>query len=110
MFQVKAASVSWPSRSSTGDRSRKAFREFSLSLDRFNILVGPNDAGKSTIVGAFRILAEGLRRERFCCPQNHRPSASVETPRGARAGPELARPQGLKESIMGWAAFNIASE
>src|SRR5947207_8159001 len=40
----------------------KAFREFSLTLDRFNILVGPNNSGKSTILGAFRILAEAIRK------------------------------------------------
>lgn len=42
----------------------KAFRDFSISLDRFNILVGPNNCGKSTILGAFRILAEAMRRAR----------------------------------------------
>lgn len=46
----------------------KAFRDFSLSLDRFNILVGPNNSGKSTILGAFRILAEALRRARAKAP------------------------------------------
>jgi predicted ATPase len=40
----------------------KAFREYSLSLQRFNILVGPNNSGKSTVLGAFRILAEGIRK------------------------------------------------
>jgi energy-coupling factor transporter ATP-binding protein EcfA2 len=42
----------------------KAFRDFSLSLDSFNVLVGPNNSGKSTILGAFRILSEGLRKAR----------------------------------------------
>ncbi len=42
----------------------KAFRDFSVSFQSFNILVGPNNAGKSTIVGAFRILAEAIRRAR----------------------------------------------
>lgn len=46
----------------------KAFREFSLALDRFNILVGPNNSGKSTILGAFRILAEAIRRARAKSP------------------------------------------
>ena len=46
----------------------KAFREFSLSLNHFNILVGPNNAGKSTVLGAFRILAEGLRKARSKSP------------------------------------------
>jgi AAA15 family ATPase/GTPase len=40
----------------------KAFKRFSLSLRHFNILVGPNNAGKSTILAAFRILAAGMRR------------------------------------------------
>ncbi len=43
-------------------RNYKALRNFSVSLRRFNILVGPNNAGKSTILGAFRILAEGIRK------------------------------------------------
>lgn len=42
----------------------KAFSNFQISLQDFNILVGPNNAGKSTIIGVFRILAEGLRRAR----------------------------------------------
>ncbi len=40
----------------------KAFETFSLHLRHFNILVGPNNAGKSTILTAFRILASALRR------------------------------------------------
>jgi len=40
----------------------KAFKKFSLSLRHFNILVGPNNAGKSTILAAFRILAAGMRK------------------------------------------------
>lgn len=40
----------------------KAFKKFSLSLRHFNILVGPNNAGKSTVLAAFRILAAGMRR------------------------------------------------
>lgn len=40
----------------------KALRRYSVSLSSFNILVGPNNSGKSTILGAFRILAEGMRR------------------------------------------------
>jgi hypothetical protein len=42
----------------------KAFNSFQLALHDFNVLVGPNNAGKSTIIGAFRILTEGLRRAR----------------------------------------------
>ena len=45
-------------------RRYKAFREFHVSLQEFNALVGPNNCGKSTIISAFRILAEGIRRAR----------------------------------------------
>jgi hypothetical protein len=40
----------------------KGFKQFTLHLREFNILVGPNNCGKSTILGAFRILAEGIRK------------------------------------------------
>lgn len=43
-------------------KNYKALKRFSLSLNEFNVLVGPNNAGKSTIVGVFRILSEGIRR------------------------------------------------
>ena len=45
-------------------RNYKAFSTFSVSLQEFNILVGPNNAGKSTVISAFRILAEGIRKAR----------------------------------------------
>ena len=40
----------------------KAFRSFSFSLQRMNVLVGPNNSGKSTIIQAFRILEVALRQ------------------------------------------------
>jgi len=40
----------------------KAFERFSLHLRHFNILVGPNNSGKSTILAAFRVLAAALRK------------------------------------------------
>jgi energy-coupling factor transporter ATP-binding protein EcfA2 len=40
----------------------KTFPRYSVSLKDFNILVGPNNAGKSTIIGSFKILAEGIRK------------------------------------------------
>ncbi|WP_353641394.1 AAA family ATPase [Mesorhizobium sp. WSM2239] len=40
----------------------KAFKNFRIDLRHFNILVGPNNAGKSTVLSAFRILAAALRR------------------------------------------------
>jgi len=39
----------------------KAFEQYSLTIDQVNVLVGPNNSGKSTIIGAFRALDSGLR-------------------------------------------------
>lgn len=47
----------------------KAFHNFQMALQDFNVLVGPNNAGKSTVIGAFRILAEGLRKARAKSPE-----------------------------------------
>ncbi|MCA3183182.1 MAG: AAA family ATPase [Cupriavidus sp.] len=47
----------------------KAFKNFSINLQEFNVLAGPNNSGKSTIVGAFRILHEGLRKARAKNPE-----------------------------------------
>ncbi len=48
--------------SSVRFRNFKALRDFSVSLDRVNVLVGPNNAGKSTILSAFRALRRLARR------------------------------------------------
>lgn len=40
----------------------KALDRYSISLDPMNILVGPNNSGKSTLLSAFRVLEIGLRR------------------------------------------------
>lgn len=42
----------------------KALSNYSVSLIDTNILVGPNNAGKSTIISAFRILDVALRKAR----------------------------------------------
>ena len=42
----------------------KGFSNFSLTLEPMTMLVGPNNAGKSTIVGAFRALSVALRTGR----------------------------------------------
>ena len=47
----------------------KGFRQYSIALQHFNILVGPNNCGKSTILGAFRILAEAMRKARSKRPE-----------------------------------------
>ncbi len=48
----------------------KSFERFSISLERINILVGPNNAGKSTIVGSLKILAEGIRKAKSKNPRS----------------------------------------
>lgn len=58
----------------------KAFDRFTLHLRHFNILVGPNNAGKSTILAAFRILAAAMRRA------NTRGSELVKGPEGNTFG------------------------
>lgn len=40
----------------------KAFDNYTVNLKQFNLLVGPNNAGKSTVIGAFKILSEGIRK------------------------------------------------
>ena len=47
----------------------KAFKRYSVSLAAFNILVGPNNSGKSTILAAFRILAEATQKARARKPE-----------------------------------------
>lgn len=40
----------------------KSFKDYTVHLSTFNILVGPNNCGKSTIIGALRILDMGFRK------------------------------------------------
>ncbi|MCP1645621.1 energy-coupling factor transporter ATP-binding protein EcfA2 [Pseudomonas citronellolis] len=47
----------------------KAYREYSISLSSSNILVGPNNSGKSTAISAFRILEAALRIARSRSPE-----------------------------------------
>lgn len=47
----------------------KALQSYSVSLQHMNILVGPNNSGKSTIISAFRILMAGLRKARAKNPE-----------------------------------------
>ena len=42
----------------------KALRNYSVSIHEMNILVGPNNCGKSTILSAFRVLEQALRTAR----------------------------------------------
>jgi len=50
-------------------RRFKAFTRFDLPIRHFNILVGPNNAGKSTVLAAFRILSSAVRRAAARSPQ-----------------------------------------
>lgn len=65
-------------------RNYKAFPDFVVNLREFNVLVGPNNAGKSTVLGAFRILSEGIRRARAKSP------TLVEGPNGMTYGYAIA--------------------
>ena len=47
----------------------KGFTNFSLTLGPMTMLVGPNNAGKSTIIGAFRALSVALRTARSRSPE-----------------------------------------
>lgn len=54
----------------------KALAQFALPLEGMNILLGANNAGKSTALAAFRVLAAGLRAARSKAPNTvtHSPS------------------------------------
>ncbi len=49
-------------------RNFKALADFSLSLSDMNLLVGPNNSGKSTIIPALRVLDNGIRFARTRAP------------------------------------------
>ena len=64
-------------------KNYKAFNHFSITLHRMNILVGPNSSGKSTAIGAIRILASALRTARSKKP------GWIEGPSESRLGYEI---------------------
>ncbi len=47
----------------------KAFKSFAVAIKEMNVLVGPNNSGKSTVLAAFRILSEGMRRASSRSPE-----------------------------------------
>lgn len=53
-------------------RRFKALKNFDLSLREMNVLVGPNNAGKSTVLSAFRILSEGIKMANAWKPEYDR--------------------------------------
>ncbi|MBO6562463.1 MAG: AAA family ATPase [Nisaea sp.] len=61
----------------------KAFEKFTLHLKHFNLLVGPNNAGKSTVLAAFRMLSAALRRA------TSRRAKQVQGPNGVVLGHEV---------------------
>ncbi|HVH75814.1 MAG TPA: AAA family ATPase [Stellaceae bacterium] len=71
----------------------KAFEHFTVSLERINILVGPNNSGKSTIIGAFRALDSAIKVARS------RPPTRVFFGTGSEIGyriPEASLPMSLE--------------
>lgn len=50
-------------------KSYKALNEFRLDVRNMNVLVGPNNCGKSTVLSAFRVLATGLNKARSRMPE-----------------------------------------
>jgi predicted ATPase len=66
--------------SSVKFKGYKGLKDFSVRLSHMNILVGPNNSGKSTVLGAFRMLAQALRRART------RRASMIRGPSGMRAG------------------------
>ncbi|HEY1719567.1 MAG TPA: ATP-binding protein [Verrucomicrobiae bacterium] len=70
-------------------RNYKAFGDYSISLSPFNVLVGPNNAGKSTVLGAIRILSEGIRRARV------KKSDLIDGPKGHQVRAYFIKLEGL---------------
>lgn len=62
----------------------KALEQFSVDIRRMNVLVGPNNCGKSTILSAFRVLAVGISKAR------HRSPEIVHGPNGLIRGYQIA--------------------
>ena len=80
-------------------RNFKALRDYSVSLQRMNVLVGPNNSGKSTILSAFRVLEQGLRTARS------RSASSVRTHTGHTSKGHI-----LSESTMPISLENVHSD
>ena len=58
----------------------KTFKNFTVHISDFNVLVGPNNCGKSTVLGAFKILSEGIRKA------NARKAEHIDGPQGKAWG------------------------
>jgi predicted ATPase len=71
----------------------KAFKKFSVALGHMNVLVEPNNAGKSTISGAFRILHAGIQAA------NARRIETVEGPGNRRMYGYTISPDAIPTSL-----------
>lgn len=65
-------------------KSFKALGNMRVTLDHLNILVGPNNSGKSTVIGAVRCLAVALRTARSRVPE------AISLPQGTKLGHRIA--------------------
>lgn len=86
----------------------KALQNYSVSLQRMNVLVGPNNSGKSTVLSAFRVLEQALRRARS------RNASRVRTPSGRVSWghniPENTVPISLENVHSGYAESDSSIE
>lgn len=57
----------------------KSFQKFTIILNKFNVLVGPNNSGKSTIIGSLKILAEGIRKAKSKKPTTVKGADGINT-------------------------------
>ncbi|TWT62326.1 ATP-dependent nuclease [Rubinisphaera italica] len=62
----------------------KALRNFRLDIRSMNVLVGPNNCGKSTVLSALRVLAAGLSKARSRNPE------VLDSSKGPSRGYQLA--------------------
>ena len=70
--------------SSVQFKNFKAFQNFSLPIKHINILVGPNNSGKSTILFSFRILTEAIKKA------NTRNPILIRGPKGEELGHNIS--------------------
>lgn len=70
--------------SSINFKNYKAFRDYTLKINSMNILVGPNNSGKSTLLSAFRVLGIALKQAL------HKKAILVSGPRGKQYGHSIS--------------------
>jgi energy-coupling factor transporter ATP-binding protein EcfA2 len=60
-------------------KNYKSFRRYTITLNKFNVLVGPNNSGKSTIIGSLKILSEGIRKAKSRTPIKIKGPEGIDT-------------------------------